>query len=88
MKVWRPKTAYASRRDGDWDALMAEIAALPTVEEVEAFYTRFLLDRARNWPTDWIDEVKGACEERRGELRVAEAQRDLDRPVGEIARLG
>lgn len=79
MIVWRPKTSHARHIDGDWKPLAAEVEALRTVEEVDAFWTRFLLDRHRNYPEPWSLALRDLCAAKRDELSDLEDRvRQLD----------
>jgi hypothetical protein len=76
MRVWRPKTAYAARTDGDWTALKEEIAQVP---DPDAWWQDFILSgRLRDLPTGWQEQVSDALNERRAELLVIRQSKSLD----------
>lgn len=86
MKVWRPKTAYAATRDGDWPALLAEVAACVSVDDLDAFWADYLLNRHRDNPEPWNNELMDIYNQRREELSVSEESAEMDRQWRETIR--
>src|SRR5690349_8242056 len=78
MRVWKPKTSYAATKDGDWPALLAEVAACGSHEAVDAFWTDYLLRRHRDNPETWSLALRDACEDRRNELDAIAASQAMD----------
>lgn len=78
MLIWRPKTAFQAKKEGDWFVLMNELEALLLPEDVDAWWTDYLLNRARDLPTYWTDDLRDACQERRDAMAAIEKHRALD----------
>jgi hypothetical protein len=80
MHVWQPKCSHRRHQDGDWTAIVAEVEALRTVEEVDAYWTRFLLHRHRDFPEPWSLSLREICAAKRDELLILETKhQSLDR---------
>ena len=77
MIASKPKSAYAARKDGDWYALLEEIAALPSLAACEAWWTAFVVERLSSGP-DWQDELLEALTERKSVLRAEAQMRHMD----------
>lgn len=53
------KSSAQAKRDGDWEALTAEIDACPTVEQLEILvHTKAFQDVVKRWPTAWVDAMQ------------------------------
>lgn len=74
MKVCRPKTSHARRQDGDWSRLTQEVERLRTVDEVDAYWGRFLLYRLPHYPEPWSLALKDLCAEQRRTLLDLESR--------------
>lgn len=86
MKVWRPKTAFAATRDGDWGPLVAEVTSCASVAALDAFWADYLLNRHRDNPESWSNELMAIYNERREELEVMEEGAEMDRQWRETIR--
>lgn len=78
MKVWKPKSAYAATRDGDWADLEAEVADLQSEEAARAFWADYVLTRARHYPEGWAIDVRNLCLSRVEDHRIAAKHAALD----------
>lgn len=78
MKIWRPKAAYQARKDGDWQAMIAEIDACQSHAEIDHWYDDYILNRARHMPEDWTPLFRDACDTRSEELAAIRAARMMD----------
>lgn len=79
MKVWKPKSSYAAKGDGDWATLLAEVASLPSLAAVREFRERFTLERLRDLPDAWQEPLWAACDEREASIRADASHRRFDR---------
>lgn len=62
MKVYKPKSSYAAKRDGDWQPILDEIASLPDPEAVAAWRDDFIRNRLQLLPIEWGEPVFDALE--------------------------
>jgi hypothetical protein len=56
-----PKSAFAARRDGDWERLMLALNACETAEQVDAFAAEVwptALAMPRGWPPLIAEEIE------------------------------
>lgn len=84
--VWKPRSAYRAKIDGDWDRLRQEVLAIGSEPQLDAFWADFLVRRARDLPPDWTESLRDFCDDRRDEIRAEARERAMDREVGQIAR--
>jgi hypothetical protein len=88
MRVFKPQSAYETKKGDEWSSLTGRIAALASAGECDAFWQDFLLSKARVLPADWAPLVRDLILDRRGELYAEQLNRRLDAIVGDIARNG
>ncbi len=81
MKVWKEPSAYSDKQQGNGlaSSLLAEIAAIPSLEGVGLFEADWIAGRYRTYPQGWLSVVQEACLDRRTDLIAQAREAAMDR---------
>lgn len=81
MRVWKQPSAYSDKQQGNVlaSSLIAEIAAVPSLAQLDAFEADWTAGRYRSYPGTWLSMVQEECADRRAELTVQARSAALDR---------